>query len=183
MALFNLQEFEKHKNSPVPETAREGRKQLDELVHALTDPIVLHRSPWADTLPEWVRGQIIMERMAALIKGDPGMATDAEAMAYIYPASLDAPLDHDWSEIYLYVSTKTMEKAGKTVPPDIRVDKLDNYRMGLLRDLKRSIYNSRAKHKPKGPRDVRYAGTMDEGRGKTKEQELVADVVPLFAEM
>jgi hypothetical protein len=102
MALFNLQEFEKRKNNPAPETAREGKKRLDELVYALTDPVIVHRSPWADMLPEWVRGQIKMERLAALMKGDPGMATDAEAMAYIYPASLDAPLDHDWTEIYLH---------------------------------------------------------------------------------
>jgi len=182
MALFNLKEFEKQKSTPALETAREGKKRLDELVYALTDPIVLHRSPWADTLPEWVRGQIIMERTVALIKGDPGMATDAEAMAYIYPASLEAPLDHDWSEIYLYVSTRTMESAGKTVPPDVLVDKLDNYRMGLLRDLKRWIYNSRAKHRKKKPKgDGRWE--MEATEQKKKEPTLVPDIMPLFAEM
>lgn len=182
MPLFNLQEFEKHKNNQTPETAREGRRQLDELVYALIDPIVLHRSPWADTLPEWVRGQIIIERMIALIKGEPGMATDAEAMAYIYPASLDAPLDHDWTEIYLYVSTKTMESAGKTVPPDVRVDNLDSYKMGLLRDLKRWIYERMVKHRRKKEKD--------DGRGKMKataqkkmEPTLVTDIMSLFAEM
>jgi len=164
--LFDLDTIKKRKQEK-PE------RGIDDIVHALTDPVVLHRSPWADTLPQWVRGQIITERLCALMTGEPGSATDAEVMAYIYPASLDAPLDRDWSEIYLYVCTRTLERTGKEVPPDIRVERLDSYRMGLLRDLKRSIYNSRAKHRPK------------EVKKETPQADppTVSDTMPLFAEI
>lgn len=164
--LFDLDAIKKRKQE-------KSERGIDDIVHALTDPVVLHRSPWADTLPQWVRGQIITERLCALMSDEPCTATDAEAMAYIYPASLDAPLDRDWSEIYLYVCTRTLERTGKEIPPDVRVDSLDSYRMGLLRDLKRSIYNSRAKRRPK------------EVKKETPKADLptVSETMPLFAEI
>ncbi|MFC1871040.1 hypothetical protein ACFLYF_01365 [Chloroflexota bacterium] len=33
-----------------------------------------------------------------------GAGTDAEVCAYLYTAGLSAPMDHDWSQIYLYVA-------------------------------------------------------------------------------
>jgi len=64
------------------------------------------------------------------------MATDAEAMAYIYPASLDSPLTMTGPNIPLRLHADHGE-CRKTVPADVRADKLDSYRMGMLRHLKR----------------------------------------------
>ncbi len=157
-----------------PRKSEKTEHVIDRLIEALTDPIVLHPSPWSDTLPQWVRGQIITERLLALMTGTEDTATDAEAMAYMYPAMLEAPLDSDWTEIYLHVATKTLERAGRELPSDIRVDRLDDYRTGLLCDLKRWIYRSRTKNRAKVP-----------PREKTPpvDPPLVAEVMPLFAEM
>lgn len=117
-------------------------KQIDALVGAITDPIVVFTSPWMDTLPEWIKGEVKMQRLAQLMKGEEEVATDAEALAYMYPRALEAPLDSDWTEIYLYLGTQVM---GDRMPDDIRKDSLSDYQMGLLMELKRWIYRQRVK--------------------------------------
>jgi hypothetical protein len=80
------------------------------------------------------------------------MATDAEACAYLIPLTLESPLSHEWTEIYLYVSTKTCRAAGKDVPADIAVGKLDRQSMDELIRLKRWIYRKRREHRQSGRR-------------------------------
>ena len=180
MSLFDLETVKSKKEKQDNISSREAERKMEELAYVFTDRIVLHRSPWASSLPDWVRGHIITERLIALMKGEAGMATDAEAMAYIYPASMDAPLDHDWSEIYLYVATRTMELAGKTIPANVRVDSLDSYRMGMLNHLKRWIYERRVKHRPKKEREVK---SEEKDTRLTKQPVVTDEAMPLFAEM
>ena len=72
--------------------------------------------------------------------------TEAEACAYLYTAGLTAPMDNDWSRIYLYVATKTYTRCkGGEVPDDIRVETLDDYQMGELKRLKDWLYRQRVK--------------------------------------
>jgi hypothetical protein len=59
------------------------------------------------------------------LKGEEPTGTDAEACAYLNTASLTAPMDGDWSQIYLYVAGKTYSRWQKNImPDDIRVDSL-----------------------------------------------------------
>jgi hypothetical protein len=79
-------------------------------------------------------------------RGEEPTGTDAEACAYLYTAGLTAPMDHDWSQIYLYVATKTYAwHKGGQVPDDIRVETLDDYQMGELERLKDWLYRQRVK--------------------------------------
>jgi len=117
-------------------------KQIDVLVDALTDPIIVFDPSWADVLPDWLKGEIKMQRLAQLIKGEEGIATDAEALAYVSNASLAQPLDSDWVDIYMYLLTRVM---GEKVLEDMRKESLDDYRMGLLKELKEWIYRQRVK--------------------------------------
>ncbi len=72
--------------------------------------------------------------------------TDAEACAYLYTASLTVPMDSDWSEIYLYVSTKVCSRWKKgEVPEDIRVESLRNDQLRDLNRLKEWIYRQRTR--------------------------------------
>ena len=124
-------------------------KQIDELVGALTDPIFVMPGGWGNTLPDWIKNQIILERLAEnmkALKEEKLTGTDAEACAYLYTASLEAPIDSDWTQIYLYVAGKVMTKAKNTqIPEDIKVDSLNDYQMRLLQDLKDWIYQHRVK--------------------------------------
>ena len=122
---------------------------ISDLVGTFTDPIIVYPGGWGDTLPDWIKTAITLERMMwdmKALKGKEPTGTDAEACAYLYTAGLTAPMGHDWSQIYLYVSTKTYSKhKGSQVPDDIRVESLSDYQMGELNRLKSWLYHQRVK--------------------------------------
>lgn len=122
---------------------------ISDIVGAFTDPILVFPGGWGDTLPDWIKTQITLERLAMnmkALKGEKMTATDAEATAYLYTASLTAPFDESWTKIYLYVAGKEFTtKAGNPVPEDIKVDKLTDYQAEQLRELKEWIYRQRIK--------------------------------------
>jgi len=132
---------------------REAEKGISEIVGAMCDPIIVFPGGWGDTLPDWLKTAITLERLIEnmkVIKGEEMTGTDAEACAYLYTASLTQPLDHDWAQIYLYVAGKVYEKhrtkeSGGTMPEDIRVDQLSDYQMQHLDRLKAWIYQQRVK--------------------------------------
>ena len=47
------------------------------------------------------------------LKGAEMTGTGAEACAYLYTAALTHPMDHDWGQIYLYITTQTYRRRGK----------------------------------------------------------------------
>ena len=144
-------------------------KQVDSLVGALTDPIILFPGGWGDTLPDWVKGSIQIERLAQLMKGEE-TATDAEACAYLYTASLEVPMDSDWTQIYLYVAGKVVSKNRETqMPEDIKVDSLTDYQMEQLQGLKDWIYERRVKHRREKQR-VEKARDVAEAKARAPEQ-------------
>ena len=121
-----------------------AERQIDDLVGALTDPIIVWPGGWGDSVPQQLKNDIQLQRLAQLIKGEEGLATDAEAAVYLMTASLDFPLNGDWVEIYQYVFTRTM---GDKTPDDLRVDRLDSYRMTELLRLKRWLWNRRIRER------------------------------------
>jgi len=126
---------------------------ISDLVGTFTDPIIVMPGGWGDTLPDWIKTSITLERLIMnmeSIKGKEPTATDAEACAYLYTAALTNPMDHDWGQIYLYMATKVYEKwrtkeSGVEMPGDIRVDSLNDYQVGELRRLKDWIYRQRTR--------------------------------------
>ena len=124
-------------------------KGISDVVGCLTDPIIVFPGGWGDTLPDWLKTTITLERMMVnlkALKGEEQTGTDAEACAYLYTASLTAPMDNDWSQIYLYLATKTYSKhKGSQVPDDIRVESLNDYQTGELDRLKLWLYHQRVK--------------------------------------
>jgi hypothetical protein len=127
----------------------ELHRAIDDLVGVFWDPIIVWPGPWMDTLPEWIRPAITMERLIESMKaarGETPTATDAEALAYVYPLSLEQPMDSEWTKIYLYLSTKVVARHNKIeVPEDIKVESLDEYQMQRLKELKDWIYERRIK--------------------------------------
>ena len=117
-------------------------EQIDALVGALTDPIIVFDPGWADALPDWLKGEIKLQRLAQLLTGEEGIATDAEALAYVSNASLSVPLSSEWVEIYQYLLTRVM---GGKVPDELRKEGLGGYEMGLLRELKEWLWKQRNK--------------------------------------
>ena len=128
-------------------------KGISDIVGCLTDPILVFPGGWGDSLPDWIKSTITLERLVGemkSLKGEKPTGTDAEACAYLYTASLTFPFDHDWTQIYLYIATNVYEnwrakESGVTMPADIRVDKLNEEQMRDLNRLKDWLYEHRVR--------------------------------------
>jgi hypothetical protein len=130
-------------------TEKQLEKGISDIVGVFTDPILVMPGGWGDTLPDWLKGAITMERLIEnmkALKGEQMTGTDAEACAYLMTVSLTQPMDSDWSEIYLYLANQVVRRNRKTeIPKDIVVESLSDYRMGKLRHLKAWIYQQRTR--------------------------------------
>ena len=119
-----------------------------------------------------------MERLEANIKasrGEEPTGTDAEACAYLYTASLTQPMANDWTQIYLYMATKTYEKwrtkeSGVEMPADIRVESLRDDQLADMNRLKDWIYRQRIKVRQERDRTERRQQKEEEAARKKKER-------------
>jgi hypothetical protein len=121
----------------------------------LTDPIIAFPGGWGDSLPDWLKNAIILERLAMnmkALKREEPTGTDAEACAYLHTACLTQPVDSDWTQIYLYVANQVYSRhrakeSGVQFPEDSQVRSLSNYQMAELHRLKQWIYERRTRAK------------------------------------
>jgi hypothetical protein len=156
-----------------------SEKWISDLVGALFDPIIVHQCAWMDMTPDWLKAAIKMERLIEIAVARKEKrditGTDAEAMAYLHIASLEFPFDHDWTEIYMYVFTRTYnahrsKDSEVTVPDDIRQESLNNQQMQDLKRLKDWIYRIRVRHRQEKDRVERRERREEEVERKKKEQ-------------
>ena len=140
---------------------------ISDIVGCLTDSIIVFPGGWGDTLPDWLKTAITLERMIGdmkALKGEKLTGTDAEACAYLMTVSLTQPMDSDWTQIYLYVASQTYKRWGKgEMPADIVVDSISDYQMDELNRLKAWLYRQRIK--------ARVEEDRAERREKKEEQE------------
>jgi hypothetical protein len=126
-----------------------AEKGISDIIGCLTDPIIVFPGGWGDTIPEWLKTAITLERMIGdmkELKGEEPTGTDAEACAYLMTVSLTQPMASDWTQIYLYVAGQTYKHWEKgNMPADIVVDSINDYQMGELKRLKAWIYRQRVK--------------------------------------
>jgi hypothetical protein len=160
-------------------TEKAIEKGISDIVGALTDPIIVFPGGWGDTLPEWLKNAITLERLAMNMKalrGEEMTGTDAEACAYLYTACLTQPMDHDWGQIYLYIATQTYRRSGKNeMPQDIAVDSLDKDQMVELRRLKEWLYRKRTQVRQERDRAERRQQREEEAARKKAEQPALFD--------
>jgi hypothetical protein len=160
-------------------TTENVEKGISDIVGALTDPIIVFPGGWGDTLPDWLKQAITLERLAMnmkALKGEEMTGTDAEACAYLYTAGLTAPMDSDWTEIYLFLSTQVVRRNRKTeIPQDIAVEELSDYRMGELRRLKEWLYRQRTKIRQERDRTERRQQREEEAARREAEQPALFD--------
>jgi hypothetical protein len=142
-------------------------KGISDLVGVFTDPILVFPGGWGDTLPEWLKGAITMERMMEnmkSLKSEEMTGTNAEACAYLMTVSLTQPMDSDWTQIYLYVAGKTCKRWGKSeIPADIVVDSINENQLRELNRLKAWLYRERTK--------IRLEREQAERREKKEQEE------------
>jgi len=148
-------------------TEKQIEKGISDIVGVFSDPIVVFPGGWGDTLPDWLKNAITLERLEMnmrALKGEEMTGTDAEACAYLYTAALTNPMDHDWGQIYLYIATQTYRQWGKNeMPADIAVDSLNDEQMRDLNRLKEWLYRKRTQ--------IRLDRERAERRQKREEEE------------
>lgn len=88
-------------------------------VQYMEGPVITHRCGWMDSIPNWVFNAVYVERLEKIFEelkqGKPGeLATPAEVLACIYPASMEAPMMSHWADTYFW--------CGATVIPRHRPD-------------------------------------------------------------
>jgi hypothetical protein len=124
-------------------------KGIADTVGALTDPIIVFPGGWGDTLPDWVREDIRLERLALNIQtpaGELKSATDSEAYAYLYTCSLADPMDETLCQIYIYLATKCMDRRSQNkMPAEMALYELTENQRQELDRLKCWIYEQRVK--------------------------------------
>ena len=150
---------------------------IDDLVGALCDPIIVYPSPWKDDLPDWIKPQITLERLVMNMKvmHEGGVPVgDTEALAYIFPRTMEEPLSEQWMRIYTYVFTQAMKFKKVEVPEDLRCESLSDYDMRELTDLKTWIYQKRVQHRKEKAKAERQAGSQVE---EEKDKELKTETV------
>ncbi|MCJ7743845.1 MAG: hypothetical protein MUO99_04710 [Dehalococcoidales bacterium] len=149
-------------------------KFAGDLVSIFTDPIIVYPGGWGDTVPEWLRTAITLERLETnmrALRGEEPTGTDAEACAYLMTVSLTQPMDHHWGQIYLYIATQTYRRWGKNeMPQDIAVDSLDKDQMVELRRLKDWLYHQRTKIRLERDRAERREKRGEEAARRKAEQ-------------
>jgi len=149
-------------------------KGISDIVGVFTDPIIVFPRGWGDTLPEWLKNAITLERLGMnmrALKGEEMTGTDAEACAYLYAASLTQPMDHDWGQIYLYIATQTYRRWGKNeMPGDIAVNSLRDDQMAELRRLKEWLYKKRSQVREDRERAERRQKKQKEAARRKAEQ-------------
>ena len=162
---------------------RQLEKGISEIVGVFTDPILVFPGGWGDTLPEWLKNAITLERLEMnmrALKGEEMTGTDAEACAYLYTAALTNPMDHDWGQIYLYIAGKTYhhwrtKESGVEVPDDIRVESLNDEQMRDLNRLKEWLYQRRTTARQDKDRAERRQLKEEEAAKRKAEQPALFD--------
>ncbi len=97
--------------------------------------------------------------------------TDAEACAYLYTAGLTAPMDHDWSQIYLHIAGKAYTcHNGNQVHDDIQVESLNDYQLRELNRLKVWLYRKRTQVRIERDRTERRQKRDEKAEKRKAEQ-------------
>jgi len=147
---------------------------ISDIVGCLTDPIIVFPGGWGDTLPDWLKTAITLERMMwdmKALKGEEPTGTDAEACAYLMTVSLTQPMDSDWTRIYLYVATQTYKRWEKgEMPVDIAVDSISDYQMEELNRLKSWLYHQRVKARREKDR-AEWRQEKEEAKAQREEEQ------------
>jgi len=147
---------------------------ISDIVGVFFDPIIVMPGGWGDTLPDWLKNAITLERLAVnmrALKGEEMTGTDAEACAYLYTACLTQPVDHDWGQIYLYIATQVYRRWGKNeMPVDIAVDSLNDEQMRELQRLKEWFYRKRTQVRLERDRAERRQKREGEAAKRKTEQ-------------
>lgn len=140
--------FELKDQKPLKKVVRKYEKDdfILDIIDPISAPVISYPSPWMDSLPKELINNITLARFLSVLKKEY-KASFAEVVAYLMPRTLDAPMSHDWSEIYLWAGLQYTKVFGSEIAKknirEIAVKELDSHQYKLLDDLRYWLYNKR----------------------------------------
>ena len=155
--MFATDVLPSHKTGAMA-TSRNSDGWIGELVGALCDPVIVYPSGWQDSLPDWIKPQITLERLSMnmqVMKEGGVPVGGTEVMAYMFPRTMEEPMSEQWFRIYMYVFNQAMKFKKVEVPADLKSETLTDWDMRQLNDLKRWIYDRRVKARKEKARGER----------------------------
>ena len=144
-------------------------KQIDELVGALTDPIIVWPGGWMDAVPETLKSDITIYRLGQLMKGEEGVATWPEVCAYLMTVTLERPVSSEWVHIYMYAMT---QYKGDKMPGDIHRDHLEADELRMLTEFRQWLWNVKVKRRLEKGRAERRQAREEAKASAPKQVEL-----------
>jgi|SRR6187399_860153 hypothetical protein len=131
----------------VKQNKRQTEKFVFEFMDMLSAPILTHSIAWKDAIPQRLIKEITLYRLIAGMQKEE-LATLPETVAFIMTRSFDAPMDHDWTDIYTHVSCTVCEQCwGEDHWEHVKAPRiLNQYQAGMLKHLRQWIYRRRRMH-------------------------------------
>lgn len=120
-------------------------KEWDTISEAWKTPMVYHPGGWEDTIPEYMKKEVIRQRIAKINNGGWKTATDAEVVCYLSTASFVGPFDWDWTNIFTYETSLLLPQIRDALPDTPK--ELSGYQTQLLNELKYKIRNSQIRNR------------------------------------
>ena len=126
---------------------REKNNFLFDILDPLQSPIIVHNWQWGNNLPNSILSRIREQRLLYSLQKKE-TATFAEVVVYLYTASLQFPLNNEWTDIYIYSSLEFYKNINdkerqKYIKEIIVKENLDNYTLSMLNNFKNWIYRKR----------------------------------------
>jgi len=143
--LSDIDGFLRSYNKIYRKIEKQTEKDIRRLVKALTAPIIVCPGGWHDMIPQWMKTEVTLQRLIQLMKGEEEVATDVEALIYLYTSTFLAPFNETWTNIYMYLTKKCMEARGRAFPKDLGNPTLTDHQKECLNDLKRWIWKQTEK--------------------------------------
>ena len=83
------------------------------LLRYYAGPLVLHRTPWSESIPQWLKIACLSDRLDLILdeysKGVVGnYCTSTEVVAYMMGATFEAPLHHTYYSVYMWAVQDTL---------------------------------------------------------------------------
>lgn len=126
-------------------SSRQTEKFVFEFMDMLTAPIITFSTSWADAIPKHLKEDIQLSRLFASMQNEE-LASIPETVAYIMTRTYEAPMSHEWTNIYLWCSSKYLKQYRKKTDEDLKeipIHELNEYEQGLLKKLRVWIYEKR----------------------------------------
>lgn len=131
----------------------------------LMGPLVIHKGPWSDTLPEWLPAQAFAERAEIVLGLRPEwIVGPSEMCAVMYPATMQTGFVRDLVDLYVWAGAAACSKHYRTpigdqwakldMTPILDADvlkpggRLHHDYAQLAREIRRSVMNHAPRWKP-----------------------------------